>query len=174
VPEENPFIDLDLEFLPDEADELSPEDEMAALEALGDPDDLPLPPADEDEDTLPFGRTVFMDFDTKTVYPDRWVRGADSVVQVLQMALHSTRGEHLVFPDWFGRTAPDELLGYVDETERRALYAADIKETLIAAHERVTDVTDITWTVDSNGTAIDFEATVEIDGIESIVVEAEA
>jgi len=168
VADDDPFEDL--EFLPDEADELSPEDEAAAF---SDPDDIPLPPTtEEDDETLPFGRTVFMDFENKIIYPDRWITGADAVVQILQMALHSTRGAHLVFPDWFGRTAPDELLGYVDETERRALYAADIKETLIAAHERVTDVTDIVWTVDESGTAIDFEATVEIDGAEILTVEA--
>lgn len=149
----------DFELVPDEALALTP-DEEAAL--LADPEDAALTTPDT---TLPLGRTVFMDWDAGQLRATEWVSGVDAVVWILQCALNTARGALPILPDSFGRSG-EYLLGGADGPEARALHETDIRDTLLSAHERVTDVTGFRWIVDPDvpGERIDFEADVEIDG----------
>lgn len=158
----------DFELLPDDAAQLTPTEELAFLV---DPDDLPLVPTD-DEEGLPFGRTVWMDFDSGVLVEDRWVDGANSVVMIAQMALRTIRGSSPYLPDWFGRNGPDPHLGHVDNAELRAIHQADIHETLMTCHDRITDVDNFRWTYDVHDTIIEFAADVEIDGEDVITLVA--
>lgn len=149
----------DFELVPDEALNLTP-DEEAALYI--DPEDAA---AVAPDDTLPLGRTIYIDWDGREVRDTQWVAGVDAVVQVLQCALNTIRGTSLILPDWFGRSG-EYLLGQVDGVEPRSLHETDIRDTLLAAHDRVTDVSNFRWIEDADapGEAIDFQADVEIDG----------
>jgi hypothetical protein len=149
----------DFELIPDDALNLTPEEEASAYV---DPDAFV--PAVDEEAGIPFGRTIWMDWDRSQLREDFWVAGVDSVVQVCQLALNVVRGTSLILPDWFGRSNPKDLEGEVDSTELRVLHATDIRDTLLGCHDRVTDVRDFRWTYDPSETVIGFEADVEIDG----------
>lgn len=148
----------DFQLIPDEALNLSPDDEAATFE---DPDDAVPEPAESER--APFGRSVYIDWDAGVSYSSQWVSGPDAVVQVLQCALNTVRGTSLLLPDWFGRSG-EHLAGRTDSADRRALHEADIRDTLLSAHERVTDVPAFRWQRDASEEWIFFEADVEIDG----------
>src|SRR3954468_15463013 len=97
----------DFELIPDEALNLTPEEQADAYEY---PDGLA---ADDEEQTLPFGRTGYMDWSTGRM-TGIWVSGVASVVQVCQGALNTVRGTSPILPDWFGLSGPSPVLGNVD------------------------------------------------------------
>lgn len=148
----------DFELIPDEALNLTPEEEASAFEA---PDSSF---TDAPDDALPFGRTVWMDWDRGELNPDQWVSGADAAVQVMQVALNVVRGTCPLLPDWFGVSGQSPLVGNVDTNEARVLHSTDARDTLLSAHERVTDVSGFAWERSDTGDVIGFNADVEIDG----------
>lgn len=151
----------DFQLIPDAAPTLTPEQE-AALYA--DPDAIQLPVADDQDDASPVGRSMWIDWDGGAARGDRWVDGVDAVVQVARCALAVTRGYNPLFPEWFGRSSVDAILGAVDDVERRAVHQADVRDTLLSCHERITGVTGFEWIYDESSTGIDLYADVEIDG----------
>lgn len=158
-----PEIDFDdFELIPDEALNLTPEQEAAAYEY---PDGL----VPDDPGAEPFGRTVYMDW-SSGVMTGLWVSGVDAVVQVCQVALNTVRGTSPILPDHFGLSAPSPVTGNIDSNERRVLHQTDIRDTLLSCHDRVTDVSGFRWTTDADIGAADFEANVEIDGTVTTLV----
>lgn len=157
----------DFELIPAEADELSPDEELANLTNPDDVADL-----DTVDDTMPIGTNWLLDTDTG------WfggaplvVTGVDSVVQVAQVALRTPRGQHVIFDDEFGMDHPEALIGHVDEAERRALYMRDISETLLACHDRITGVGGFDFLHDEDDEIAFVNLTIEIDGEEETRLE---
>jgi hypothetical protein len=155
------------QLTPDDTDFLSPDEELTQMLDLTDveADDAAILAAGDDA-TQPFGRSFYLDFENNRAN-DQWVQDVQSLVMVAQVALNTVRGTSPILPDWFGRSGPDPMLGRVDSAEVRALAAADIRDTLLACHERISDVTNFVWAYDPDGDVIAFEADVEVDGEET-------
>lgn len=152
-----PEIDFDdFELVPDAALNLTPEEEADAYE-------YPEALVAEEDEALPFGRTVYMDWEAERM-TGIWVSGVDAVVQVAQVALNTVRGTSPILPDWFGLSAPSPMLGNVDTNERRVLHQTDIRDTLLSCHDRITDMARFKWTRDRDDGFADYEAEIEIDG----------
>lgn len=156
-----------LELLPADTDVFSLDEELAEL---ADPEDVP--DFDVEEETLPVGRTWFIDLETGTGGPSPAVlRGNDAVVMLAQIALRTRRGEHVIFDDEFGMDDPEGMLGFADEAERRALYERDVSETLLACHDRITNVSDFLFIRDPDEEEIYVDLSIEIDGDEEVRLE---
>jgi hypothetical protein len=79
------------------------------------------------------------------------VRDLDAVAQICQVALRVERYTWLIFPDEFGMDEPERPIGRVLDAEILAEWQADIRETILAAHERVTDVKNFKIELDDDG-----------------------
>lgn len=150
------------ELIPAEPAAATPDEELAELDIE----------VDDSADPAPIGYSWQLDFDTgQFARTPLIVRGEDAVVMVAQVALRTRRGMHPIFDDDFGMEDPDSMLGFVDEAERRATYVRDTTETLLACHERITDVSDFTFLRDADDEIAYVDLTIEIDGDDEIRLE---
>lgn len=156
----------DFELIPADTEVLSPDDEL---------DDLVDPAAFLDlveDDTVPIGTSWYRDYDNGVLSgaPQRVV-GTQSVVQIAQVALRTPRGVYPIFDDEFGMDHPDAMIGQVDDPEIRAHYERDVQETLLACHDRITAVGNITFNHDPDSEIGYLTVEVEIDREETVVIE---
>lgn len=158
----------EMELLPADDDDLSPDAEAAAAV---DPTDIPLLD-DEPDDLTPVGISWYLNPDTgqydSTPLP---VEGVDSVVQVLYMALLVPRGVHPMIPDDLGMENPTRLYGRVDTPELRADYQRDIRDTFMSAHDHVLEVRDFLFIHNEDSELVMFDATIELQGMGEVRVE---
>lgn len=151
----------DFELLPPSADALTADDELAEL--VG-PED-PALTNEVDDGSPPLGRSRWFDFDTgNSGGLPRWVYGNEAVVMVAQAALRTKRGECAMLPDDFGMDDPDALVGEVYDAERVGAYEDDIRETLLACHERITEVSGFMFLTDIDGEIAYVDLDIYIDG----------
>lgn len=149
------------ELIPADTTELALDDELANLV-----DPLDIPEAELDDFEIgPLGRTWFWDLDDPTAHGQSVpVSGIQSVAMIAQVALHVPRGQYVIFPPDFGMEDPEALIGYPNDTERRASYIADIRETLMACHERISSVENIEFLYGDDEEVAYLNLTLEIDG----------
>lgn len=140
-------------------EDTDPDEELAAFAELDD-----VSPVEEEDEAQPFGRSWLFDFDTgRMASSPQPVQGLDALVMWCQLALRTMRMAHPIFGDEYGMTEPDRLLGWIDDAERRALYVADARATLLG-HDRVTDVRDFQFSISSDERVMYMSCTVEVDG----------
>lgn len=155
----------DFELVPAD-DDLTPDEELALL---SDPDDFVLAPDQEDQ-PLPFGKSIWIDLDDRPGHPPTVVHGIDSFVVWATVALKTKMGTWEIFPDDFGMEDPDRLVGHPDDTERRAEYMRDVRQTL-RQYDRVTNVGNFQWELDDTGEVVEVSIEVELDGDELVLLE---
>jgi hypothetical protein len=160
------FFD-EFELIPAEADDFTPDEELADLVAPDDVEDV-----ESGEEAIPLGRTWQMNYDTGTMGARPLpIGGYQSVVMIAQLALRTKRGLHEIFDDDFGLDRPDVQLGQVDTAEYRALMQRDVVETLLTCHERITRVGDFLFTYNPDDEVMYVDLSIEIDGEEDIRLE---
>lgn len=154
-------LPADFELLPSDSGVLTPDEEIAALVF---PNDL-MPPAPDTPQS--WGSTWLFDFQDATLVryggsPVR-VTGLDAAVMCCHTALRIKRFESPLFSDDAGMEEPDRLIGHSDIQERKAQYMRDVHDTLLAAHERVSDVTNFRFDWDTDDTVAYMDADVLFD-----------
>lgn len=156
----------DFELVPPDPENLSADDELADLT---DPSAFPENVVD---DTVPIGTSWYRDYDND-VMPGapQIVRGTDSVVQVAQVALRTPRGRFPIFDDEFGMDVPEAMIGRVDDPEIRSHYIRDVQETLLACHDRITGIGEVTFEHDDDSEIGYLSVEIEIDRDETVTIE---
>lgn len=149
------------ELIPGGTDDFPPDEELASFE---DPDAIPS--LDAEPDVLPTGYTWQLNPETgQFARTPLRVEGTDAVVAVAQVAVRTARYRHpSLFPDDFGRENMYAGIGRVDDAESRAERERDLRETLLACHERITAVTNFLFFKDPDEEIAVTECDIEIDG----------
>lgn len=130
-----------LELLPSDTG-LTPDEELQA--ALGQ-----LTVADEDTTPLPFGRGWAFDFDRGQFMRHGAAPAVTHDLETLrtwiEKSLRTARGAHPLYSDDFGVDDPHFNIGSPFSPETVGLLTTSISDALLA-HDRIEEVTDITFT----------------------------
>lgn len=155
----------DFELVPSEAEDLSPDDELADLVDPG------VIPDVADDETMPIGRSWWRDYSTELTGFSQLTEGVQSVVMVASVALRTQRGTSIIFDDDFGMSHPESMIGQVDDPEIRSHYIRDVTETLLSCHDRITAVSNINFDYDNDEEVGYLSVDIEIDGEETATLD---
>lgn len=158
------------QFLPPD-DEITLADELAGVEALLTPSDLEIgaPP----DAPAPLGRGWAFDFTTNQFRRGgsrpAGVSGYDELTVWIEKCLRTARGAHPIYSADFGVDQPFSMIGQPFNAAAAGRYGQSVKQALLA-HDRITDVTDFTFTGDeSSGVlAVSFRVVTDEDDVLSI------
>lgn len=132
--------DLGLRLLPELEEPLSAEEELELAAASALAPDYPALPG---RPAVPLGRTWRFDwaqgrFISRGASPAE-TEGKGAVEEWCQMALHSARGAHAVFPEDFGVEDPEADVGGLPSSSSLVSLEDRLREALLR-HDRITDV----------------------------------
>ena len=149
----------DISVVPDDGIDITPDQEIAVLDALDLASAAPIEPESE-----PFGRSWNFNANVSGD-ATQFVYGVDSVRVWAETVVQIARFSSAIVDEHIGLDGLDEMVGQIDSPEIRGVSETDIEEALLV-HDRITGVGDFVW--EAADEALLMSATIEIDGDEEV------